>query len=75
MRLIKIVCLMSVGVEFPSKDKLSEFTAAGRRYGFGAFDAVEVAVEDAGVAGGGAEEDQGVAHGDEVRAYYCLEDR
>lgn len=72
--LIEIVCLMSVRVECSSKDDFSQFAAAGRRRGFGAFHAVEIAIEDTWVAGVGAKKDQGVAHWDEVRTYICLND-
>lgn len=54
--------MFTVGVEFAGEGEVWESTAAGGWEGVFAFDAVEVAVEEAGVAVV-AEEDEGVGEG------------
>lgn len=72
---IEVVRLRSIRIELPGQEELREdgYGAAswsgGRRVvGSGGAEAVEVAVEDAGVAGF-AEEDEGVAEGEEPGRY------
>jgi hypothetical protein len=57
LHLIPILVHASIRIQFPSEDHLGELPAAGWGPGFGTEDPVEVAVEDAGVGGGEAEED------------------
>lgn len=83
---VPVVVQLAVCEELACEDQIGKFVAAGRRFGVVAFCAVEVAVEDAGVAIA-AEKDQGVGKGLEeafdgsfdslaglgvVVYYYCL---
>ena len=70
--LIQIFIHSAISIQFSGEDHLWQFSAAGWWTGFGAKDAVEITVEDAGVGRGKAEEDQSVGVGHEVWCYYCL---
>jgi hypothetical protein len=83
---VPVVVQLAVCKELACENQVGKFVAAGRRFGVVAFCAVEVAVEDTGVAIA-AEKDQGVGEGLEeafdggldglaglgvVVYYYCL---
>lgn len=70
--LIPVLVHASIRVQFSGEDHLGEFAAAGWGPGFGAEDAVEISVEDAGIGGGEAEKDQSIRVCDEIRGYDCL---
>lgn len=61
-RKVKIIPLHAIGIEFARESKVRQRAATGWREGVLAFDAVQVAVEEAGVAVD-AEEDERVSEG------------
>lgn len=59
---IEVVVLLAISIEFTSEDKVGDFAAATGRERVVTFDTVDVAIEDARVAGF-TEEDQAVGKG------------
>jgi len=59
---VEVILLDAIGVEFAGESKVRECTTTGGGKGVLAFDAVEVAVEEAGVTVK-AEEDEGIGEG------------
>lgn len=59
---IKVIVLVAISVELTGEDQVGDFTAAGGRKRVVAFDTVDVAVEDTGVAGL-AEKNQAIGEG------------
>jgi len=56
---IEVVVLLAISIEFAGEDEVGDFAAAGGRKRLVALDTVDVAIEDARIAGF-AEEDQAV---------------